>query len=62
MQTPENLGPVITALNEIIHKWHALVMHEQYPLPSALADEVVNQYFATVQLRNKLLDAATSPD
>lgn len=59
---PETLGPIIEALNDVIWKFMALVMDDSVEIDAKLADAIVLQYVALIQLRNKLVDAATSPD
>lgn len=58
---PETLGPIITSLNGIIYDYGELLLDDKLEIPGGLAEAVVMQYVALIQLRNKLVDAATDP-
>lgn len=62
MKTPEDVGVVIERLNNVLSIYHMLLMDDELRLPAKLASAIVRQYAALMQLRNMLLDAATSPD
>lgn len=59
---PETLGPIIEALNDILRRWMDTITHEQIEIDAVLAEEIIAHFVALVQLRDKLVDAATSPD